>query len=228
MHNSLRLASRLLPLAGATTAAALVLVGCRTNDDAPQPATSPLAEGNEFGVLAPPPGTLDDITSRMSIVVRGHYAEVLEVRRDPRPVPTEQAELFGTTAEAGSPYTLMRFVVTEYIVGQGPMELTVAQAGDLRDDRGLGYGVARPVFGQEITLIAHPWDGHPSITVALFGDYGRFVERNGLLAYAFLGDEKEGHPVLSALSFGDGMSLDEFHGALREAARARGMVVPGR
>lgn len=227
MHNVLRPSARLLSLAGAMAVAALVLVGCLADDDTGQTATSPLADGNEFGVLAPPPGTLDDITSRMSIVVRGHYAEVLEVRRDPRPVPTERAELLGTTAEAGSPYTLMRFVVTEYIVGEGPMELTVGQAGDLRDDHGLGYGVARPVFGQEITLIAHPWEGKPSITVSLFADYGRFVERNGRVAYAFLDDEKEGHPVLGTLPFAEGMSLAEFHEALREAARGRGMVVPG-
>lgn len=228
MHNVLRPSARLLSLAGAMAVAALVLVGCLADDDTGQTATSPMADGNEFGVLAPPPGTLDDITSRMSIVVRGHYAEVLEVRRDPRPVPTERAELLGTTAEAGSPYTLMRFVVTQYIVGEGPMELTVGQAGDLRDDRGLGYGVARPVFGQEITLIAHPWEGKPSITVALFADYGRFVERNGRVAYAFLDDEKEGHPVLATLPFAEAMSLEEFHEALREAARARGMVVPDR
>ncbi len=226
MCTGLRPTARLLPT-GIAMAGVLMLVACTTDDDAPRPAPSPLVNGDEFGVLAPPPGTLDDITSRMSIVVRGHYAEVLEVRRDPRPVPTERAELLGTTVEAGSPYTLMRFVVTEYIVGEGPMELTVGQAGDLRDGRGLGYGVARPVFGQEITLIAHPWEGKPSITVSLFADYGRFVERNGRVAYAFLDDEKEGHPVLGAMPFAEGMSLDEFHGALREAARARGMVVPG-
>jgi hypothetical protein len=164
----------------------------------------------------------------MSIVVRGHYAEVLEVRRDPRPVPTERADQLGTTVEAGSPYTLIRFEVTKYIVGQGPMELTVGQAGDLRDNRGLGYGIARPVFEQEITLIAVYWEGDPAITVPLFGDYTRFVERNGRLAYAFLDDEKEGHPVLGALGFAEGISLDEFHETLREAARARGMVVPDR
>lgn len=228
MRNTLKTTAMALSPARAMAVAALVLVACTTADDAAQSATPPLADGNEFGVLPPPPGTLDDITSRMSIVVRGHYAEVLEVRRDPRPVPTERAELLGTTAEAGSPYTLMRFVVTQYIVGEGPMELTVGQAGDLRDDRGLGYGVARPVFGQEITLIAHPWEGKPWITVALFADYGRFIERNGRVAYAFLDDEKEGHPVLGALPFAEAMSLDEFHEALREAARARGMVVPDR
>lgn len=223
-----RSGSRVLALGGATAVAAVVLAACATDGDSRQAASSALAEGNEFGVLAPPPRSLDDITSRMSIVVHGHYAEVLEVRRDPRPVPTERAELLGTTVEAGSPYTLMRFEVTEYIVGEGPMELTVGQAGDLRDGRGFGYGVARPAFGQEITLIAHPWEGEPSITVALFGDYGRFVERNGRVAYAFLDDEKEGHPVLGTLPFAEGLSLDEFHEALREAARARGMVVPDR
>ncbi|MBE0608274.1 MAG: hypothetical protein IH609_02750 [Dehalococcoidia bacterium] len=208
--------------------AALVLGACASDDDAGQPAPSPLADGNEFGVLAPPPGSLDDITSRMSIAVRGRYAEVLEVRGDPRPVPTERAELLGTAVEEGSPYTLMRFAVTEYIVGEGPMELTVGQAGDLRDDRGFGYGIARPVFGQEITLIAVYWEGDSAITVPLFGDYTRFVERNGRLAYAFLDAEKEGHAVLGAMPFADGMSLAEFHEALREAARARGMVVPDR
>lgn len=226
MHSGLIFASRVISLAGATTVAALVLVGCASDDGAAQP--TPLAGPGEFGVLAPPPRSLDEITSRMSIVVRGHYAKVLEVRHDPRPVPTERAELLGTTVEEGSPYTLMRFVVTEYIVGEGPMELTVGQAGDLRDDRGFGYGIARPVFGQEITLIAVYWEGDPTITVPLFGDYTRFVERNSRLAYAFLDDEKEGHPVLGAMSFGEGMSLDEFHDALREAARARGMVVPDR
>lgn len=228
MNGGLRPVSRALSLAGAMAVAALVLAACASDDDARQPAPSPLAGGNEFGVLAPPPRSLDEITSRMSIVVRGHYAEVLEVRQDPRPVPTERAELLGTTVEAGSPYTLMRFEVTEYIVGQGPRELTVGQAGDLQDDRGLGYGIARPVFGQEITLVAHPWEGKPSITVALFGDYGRFIERNGRMAYAFLDDEKQGHPVLSAVPFAEGMLLDEFHDALREAARARGLVVPAR
>ena len=93
MHNVLRPSARLLSLAGAMAVAALVLVGCLADDDSGQTATSPLADGNEFGVLAPPPGTLDDITSRMSIVVRGHYAEVLEVRRDPRRLPTERAQL---------------------------------------------------------------------------------------------------------------------------------------
>ncbi len=228
MRNTLRTTARLLSPARAMAVAALVLVACTTADDAAQSATLPLADGNEFGVLAPPPGTLDDITSRMSIVVRGHYAEVLEVRRNPRRLPTERAQLLGTTAEAGSPYTLMRFVVTEYIVEEGPMELTVGQTGDLRDERGFGYGIARPVFGQEITLIAVYWEGDPAITVPLFGDYTRFVERNGRLAYAFLDDEKEDHPVLGAVPFAEGLSLDEFHEALREAARARGMVVPDR
>lgn len=225
MNSGLSPESRASSLAGAMAAAALVLAAC-ASDDARQPVPSPLAGGNEFGVLAPPPRSLDEITPRMSIVVRGHYAEVLEVRRDPRPVPTERAEQLGTTVEEGSPYTFMRFVVTEYIVGEGPTELTVGQAGDVRDDRGFRYGIARPVFGQEITLIAVYWEGDPAINVPLLGDYTRFVERNGRLAYAFLDDEKEGHAVLSAVPFAEGMSLDEFHDALREAARVRGMVVP--
>src|SRR3990172_6971055 len=143
MHGELRAFPRARALVGAMAVAALVLVACASDDGAAPP--TPLAGPGDFGGLAPPPSSLDEITSRMSIVVRGHYAEVLEVRRDPRPVPTERAELLGTTVEEGSPYTLMRFVVTEYIVGEGPMELTVAQSGDLTDDRGLGYGVARPV-----------------------------------------------------------------------------------
>lgn len=181
---------------------------------------------DSFAVLAPPPRHLDQITSRMSIVVRGRYTEVVEVRRDPRPVPTEQVETLGTATEEGSPYSLMRFEVSEYIVGEGSMELTVAQSGDLTDSKGHRFAVAEPVFGQEITLIAYPWPGRPSIVVSLGADYGRFVEKDGRIAYAFLSEEKKGRPEFEALPFAQGMNLEQFHEALREAARERGLVVP--
>lgn len=162
----------------------------------------------------------------MEIVVRGHYADVIEVRRDPVAVPAERVGALGKEPEEGSPYTLMRFEVSEYIVGDGPVEFVVGQSGDLSDPTGHRYAVAAPVFGQEITLIAHAWPGRPAVMVALSADYGRFTETNGRLAYAFLSDEKVGNPELNAMPFARGMTLEQFHEALRAAARARGMVVP--
>jgi hypothetical protein len=202
----------------------LTLVGCQRET----PTSSRMSDHSEFAVLAPPPRSLDQITSRMSVVVRGQYVEVLEVRSDPVPVPTERVAELGATTERGAPYSLLRFVVTEYIVGTGPNELTLVQAGDLRDAGGFEYGIARPKLGEEITLIAQPWPGHAPLMVPVNADYGRFTEVDGRLSYAWLDIEKRDDPSFSAVPFAEGMTLEQFHDALRDAARGRGLVVPER
>ncbi len=209
--------------AAVVTSSLLLAFGTRTTDEAsaPQSGPAPLAEGNEFGIKAPPPSSIEEILDRATSVVTGEYVEVVGLIHDRVPA---SAAARGVTE--GSPISLMRFKVDEYIVGEGPAEFVVGQYGDVTARRQID--AALPAFGQEITLITTPWTLDPKIAVALYGDYGRLVERSGKVAYAFVDDATAADPTFGALAFAEGMSLDEFHETLREAARARGMVVPDR
>jgi len=213
-------------VAGATLAAALVIAsvaatrvaggGDGPNDLAIEVRTSDTA------LLWPPPDSLDEFAERMSVVVVGHYEDILEVR--------EAARLHGAPAGgAGAiPITLMHFKVSEYVVGTGPDTLIVGQYGDFLAGYSL-WGVPPPEFGTEITLIAVQWTMSPSLTVAIpvGSTYGRLVERNGVVEYAFVTPDLVAEfPVYSSRPFATGLTLVEVHDGLKEAARKRGLSVP--
>jgi hypothetical protein len=158
----------------------------------------------------------------MSLVVIGQYADIVEVR--------EASRLQGApTGAAGAvPITLMNFKVSEYVVGTGPDTLVVGQYGDFLAGYSL-WGVPPPEFGVEIMLIAVRWRMTPSLTVEIpvGSTYGRLVERNGVVEYAFVTPEIVAEfPAYSSRPFAIGLTLDEVRIGLQEAARERGMFVP--
>jgi hypothetical protein len=201
-------------LAAFTVAVYLGWSTVRSNNDAPAPSVE------DYGSYAPPPASVDDFADRMTAVVTGAYVEIVDVTH--APVPAFAAD---RGQQQGTPITLMRFVVSEYLVGDGPTELLVGQYGDL--PQGVVLDVPAPAFNEQITLITAPWTLDSSIHVALYGAYGRLVEQDGRLQYAFIDDDAlTRNPQLASIPFARGLSIDGLHLALQEAARARGLPVP--
>lgn len=191
------------------------LAACAGGDERPEDTSNDAS----FGVFAPPPESLEWFRGRVTAVVRGSYVEYTELfyrtQYGNPAIPQQNQEW---------PVTLIRFEVDDYIVGEGPDDLILGQYGDLANGVNFG-GAAAPEFGTEITLVVDRWNVDPTINVATYGDYGRFVERDGKVTYAFLGSEKEGHPVFSAIPFAEGMSLAELEDAFRQLGRESGLKV---
>ena len=187
--------------------------------NAQEPLGAPL-NGDEFGTRSRPPATLERVTARMTHVVVGRYERIARV---------EDADVSQRAAELGAasrPVSFFEFVVEEYLVGEGPETILVAQYGDAT--KGQTLGMAIPVLGQTITLVTTPWSLDSSVTHPLYGDYGRLVERNGVVEYAFLDESTKEIPAYTEVPFAAGRSLEDLQEAFREAARQRGMVVPDR
>jgi hypothetical protein len=217
---------RSLFLAGTTLAIALVIASIaatRLTGDGDGPNDLAIeVRTSDAAIWMPPPDSVEEFAQRMSVVVVGHYEDIVEVR--------EAARLQGAPAGAAGavPITLMNFKVSEYVVGTGPGTLIVGQYGDFLAGYSM-WGVPPPEFGTEITLIAVQWSMSPSLAVAIpvGSTYGRLVERNGVVEYAFVTPDLAAQfPAYSSRPFAIGLTLGEVHEGLQEAARKRGLFVP--
>jgi hypothetical protein len=156
----------------------------------------------------------------MTTVVVGHYAGVIEVREAPR----LQSAPAGPSGAL--PVTLMRFDVDKYLVGAGPDTIVIGQYGDIPGGYTL-FGMPPPEFGTEITMVVTQWTLDPLISHPVFNAYGRLVERDGTVEYAFVTPELEVEfPLYGSLPFAAGLTLKEVQARLQGAARERGMLVP--
>jgi hypothetical protein len=101
----------------------------------------------------------------------------------------------------------------------------IGQYGDIPGGYTL-FGMPPPEFGTAITMVVTQWTLDPSISHPVFNTYGRLVERDGAVEYAFVTPELEVEfPLYASLPFAAGLSLKEVQEGLREAARQRGMIV---
>ncbi len=174
-----------------------------------------------MGAVSPPPASVDELASEMTAAVVGRYVKVDEVVWGPN---SPQAEARGH--DESLPRTVLEFAVDSYIVGSGDHVIPMSWYGDWDDPEHL-YGVPRPVLDEEVTLVIRP-RGPDNETFIPILSYASVVEKDDRVAWAFVDGPAPG--IVETFDdpppFAAGMTMDEFHEALRAAARERGLVVP--